>query len=335
MASQSREFLLWNTESALNTPTASPVVYPTSDYNAMYIPLIDGNAFTPYAKPVIEEIPYGGGVAITAEAVSDHYEAVGQLKVKLWPGMAQLLLGWALSRINTGQTSPWTTTQNPGDLASASMYHGVQRSDGSILRKLYSGCKVSSLKLEVSRQSTTCMATFGIIASQQQGNSMDSTSDPTGTPFPIPTETQLSYGSPYTFKQTAGNLIIATSGSTARTEYEDVSVTVNNVIDGRWFEQSYRQVLQFCGRQTGLDTTLYYKPTPDDRTNMEAIAVHAASLAFTGLSTGLNLALQFNAQNTILDLPFDLPLNQAFMTKLSLRNRFDPSAGQDISFAMS
>ncbi len=129
--------------------------------------------------------------------------------------------------------------------------------------------------------------------------------------------------------------MIATSGSTARTEYEDLSIKVQNAIDGRWFEQSYLQVVQFCGRATTLASTLYLKPTPDDRTNFESISIHAASLVFTTGVTGTNLTLQFNGQNTILDLPYDLPLNQAFMTKLSLKNRFDPNAGQDLSFGLA
>ena len=178
------------------------------------------------------------------------------------------------------------------------------------------------------------MLTLGLMASKSQGNSMDGTSDPSSGTFPAPTELQYPTG-PYTFKQSAGGLVIATSGSTPRTEYEDLSVKVQNALDGRWFEQSYRQIVQFCGRSSTLDSTLYLKPTPDDRTNYEGIDVHAASLVFTTGVTGTNLTLQFNGQNTIVDLPYDLPLNQAYMTKLSLKNRFDPNAGEDLGFSLA
>jgi hypothetical protein len=352
MSQNPREFLYVVQESALNTPVAVPVVQlnsSTMGANSLYIRLIDGNSFTAYAKPVIEEIAYGGGFATTSEAVSDHYEAVGTLKTKLYPWQASMLLGLALTRINSGQTAPWTTTEPGGDLASASFYHATRVSDGSYKCNLFSGGKVTSVKIEVSRGSTTAMLTLGLVFSKSWGNSMDGTTDPTigswtapsGTTagaFPAPTEAQYPL-SPYTFKQTAAGLVIATSGSTARTEYEDLSVSVDNAVDARWFEQSYRQIVQFLGRKSGLETTLYYKPTPDDISHFEGIAVHAASLVFTTGVSGTNLTLQFNGQNTILDLPRDLPLDKAYMTKLSLRNRWDPAAtagyNQDLTFSLA
>ena len=86
-----REFLYIVQESAVNTPVASPTV----GTNAIYIRLIDGNSFGMVAQPVIEEIPYGGGFAVTAEAISDHYECKGQLKTKLYP-ICQRLVIWRL-----------------------------------------------------------------------------------------------------------------------------------------------------------------------------------------------------------------------------------------------
>jgi hypothetical protein len=76
---------------------------------------------------------------------------------------------------------------------------------------------------------------------------------------------------------------------------------------------------------------LYLKSSPDDRTAFEAITAQAVSVVLSNGVTGQNLTLQFNGQNTIKALPYDLPLNQAFMTKLSLKNRFDPGASGDVS----
>jgi hypothetical protein len=298
--------------------------------DSAYIRLVDGNSFSMYARPVIEEIPYGGGLAVTAEAVSDHYECKGQLKTKLYPSQAAMLMGWALSRINSGQTSPWVTTEPAGDLASCSVYHAVRRSDGTYRRKLFSGCKVGGWRVEVSRQSTTATLTLDLVASKSAGNAMDGTTDPTGTAFPAPAETDYPTG-PYTFKMTAGGITVAS----VRTEYEDLAIAGQNAIDGRWFEQSYLQVVQFCGRSTTLDTTLYLKATPDDRSAYEAITAQAASAVFTNGVTGQAMTIQFNGQNTIMDLPYDLPLNQAFMHKLSLKNRFDPNAGGDVSVSFA
>src|SRR5438128_7496153 len=105
-----REFLYIVKESSLGTVMSNPV----AETDSIYIRLVDGNSFGMVADPVIEEISYGGGLAVTAEAISDHYECKGQLKTKLYPSQAPLLLGLLASRINSGQTSPWTTTEPAG-----------------------------------------------------------------------------------------------------------------------------------------------------------------------------------------------------------------------------
>src|SRR3954447_14001739 len=103
------EFLWIVKESALGTVMTSPV----AGTDSIYIRLSDGNSFGMVAEPVIEEIPYGGGFAVTAEAVSDHYGCKGQLKTKLYPGQAELLLALLTERVNAGQTAPWTTPELP------------------------------------------------------------------------------------------------------------------------------------------------------------------------------------------------------------------------------
>jgi hypothetical protein len=264
-------------------------------------------------------------LAVTAESVSDHYECKGQLKTKLYPSQAALLLGWALTRVD-GSGDPWTTSEPTGDLASCSVYHAVRRSDGTYRRKRFAGCKVAGARIEVSRKSTTAMLTFDLLASRSYGNAMDSSSDPSSSEFPAPSESSYPTA-PYTFKMTAGGITVASS----RTEYDSLAIAIQNVLDGRWFEQSYLQVNQFCGRASTLEADLYLKASPDDRSAFEAITAQGASAVFTNGVTGQNMTLQFNGQNTITDLPYDLPLNQAFMQKLILKNRYDPSQSQDIS----
>lgn len=321
-----REWLYVVRESALGTPKASPVLGTDSTY----IRLIDGNSFSMYAKPIIEEIPYGGGFAVTAEAISDHYECKGQLKTKLYPTQAQLLLDWATSRINSGQTSPWTTTELPGDLASMSVYHAIRQADGTYNRKVFGGCKVAGAKIEVSRQSTTAMLTLDLVACSQTGEATQ-TGDPTTTPFPDPTDASYPT-SPYTFFMTAGQMSI---GGSTRTQYEDLTLNIQNVLDGQWFESNHLTILPFLGRASTLDTTLYLKISPDDRSAFEAITANAASVTLQNGVTGQNLTIQYNGQNTITDLPYDLPLNQVFKQKMTLKNRFDVSATQDLSFSLA
>jgi hypothetical protein len=320
-----REFLWIVKESSLGTVMASPV----AGTDSIYIRLVDGNSFSMVAEPVIEEIPYGGGFAVTAEAISDHYGCKGQLKTKLYPSQAPLLMGLLMTRVD-GSGHPWTTTEPVGDLASVSIYHAVRRSDGTYRRKRFAGCKAAGGRIEVSRQSTTAMLTLDLQACRSYGNAMDGSSDPDGTEFPAPGEVDYPVG-PYTFKQSAGGVTVGS----VRTQYESLAIAIRNALDGRWFETSYLTVNQFCGRKSTLDIDLYLKASPDDRSAFEAITAKAASVVLTNGVTGQNMTLQYNGQNTISALPYDLPLNQVFLQKLSLMNRFDPSASGDISVSFA
>ncbi len=320
-----REFAYIVRESALMTPKGSPVL----GTDAIYVRLTDGNSLSMYAKPIMEEIPYGGGFAVTAEVISDHYECKAQLKTKLYPTQAQLLLDWATTRINSGQTLPWVTTEVPNDLASCSVYHAIKQNDGTYLRRQFAGCKVAGARIEVSRQSTTASLTLDLVACKQ--NDFGShTGDPSSTPFPDPAEANYPTG-PYTFAQTSGYLSI---GGTTRSMYEDLTINIQNVLDGQWFENAYLSLIPFLGRASTLESTLYLKATPDDRLAYEAITAQAASLTFEA-GTGKNLTFTFNGQNTITDLPYDLPLNQIFKQKMTLKNRFDSSAAADLSFSLA
>jgi Phage tail tube protein len=321
-----REYLLVVRESALNTPIMSPVL----GTDMIYIRLADGNAFKMRAKPVIQKVSYGGGFAVAAEAISDHYAVEGTLDTLLYPAQAQLLLDWATTRINSAQTSPWTTTEVPGDLASCTVYHAIRQSTGAYNLKQFSGVKVTSAKIDVSREATIAKLSLGLMGSKQVGFGTE-TGDPTSTPFPAPAETSYPTG-PYTFAMTAGQLSI---GGSTRTGYASLGIDIKNAIDGQWFETSFRQVLQFLGRESQLSTKLFYKPSPNDGITFESLTAQAAEVTFQNGVTGQNLTINFNGQNTISDLPYDLPLDKVYMIDMTLDNRFDPSAPGDFVFSLA
>jgi hypothetical protein len=321
-----REYLLVVRESALNTPVASPVL----GTDMLYIRLADGNSFKMRAKPVIQKVMYGGGFAVQAEAISDHYAVEGTLDTLLYPTQAQLLLDWSTTRINAGQTLPWVTTEPPGDLASCTIYHAIKQSTGAYNLKQFSGVKVSSAKIDVSRDATVAKLSLGLIGSKQVGFGTE-TGDPTSTPFPAPAETNYPTG-PYTFAMTAGQLSL---GGSTRAGYLNLGIDIKNVIDGEWFETSYRQVIQFLGRESTLQSKLFYRPTPNDGISFELLTALAASVTFQNGVTGQNLTINFNGQNTITDLPYDLPLDKVYTIDMTLGNRFDTSAPGDIVFSLA
>lgn len=326
----SREYLLLVEESALNVPVASPIYWPTASANAFYIRLTDSNAWGMYTAPVFVDIPYGGGLAITADTVCDHYECKGSLKTMLYPQQAAFLMNWICTRINGAQTSPWTTTEPPGDLASVSAYHAVQRADGTYKLQRFGGVKVNAGTIAVSRASTVASLSLELTGCRSWGNAIDGTVDPLVGEFPVPADTAFPTG-PYVFKQTAGALTV---GSVV-VGYEDLNINFANVVDGRWLEASYLQVNQFCGRASKLDASIRFKTTPDYQTAMEALTAQAVSIGFNNGVTNQNLLIQFNGQNRLRSLPYDTPLDAVHMRKLELMNQYDLSAGQDISFTMS
>jgi hypothetical protein len=326
MAANAREYLLVVKESALNTPMASPVL----NTDMFYIRLAEGNSFKMRAKPVIQTINYGGGFAVAAEAISDRYDVTGSLDTILYPTQAQFLLDWSSTRINSGQTLPWVTTEPPGDLASCTVYHAIKQSTGAYNLKQFSGVKITSWKVDVSSDGTIAKLSLGLMGSKQVGFGTE-TGDPTSTPFPAPAETSYPTG-PYTFAMTSGQLSI---GGSTRSGYASLSIDVSNVIDGEWFETSYRQVIQFQGRSSKLMTKLFYKPSPNDGIAYELLTAQAASVTFVNGVTNQNLTVTYNGQNTITDLPYDLPLDKVYMIDMTLQNRFDPSAPGDISFSLA
>jgi hypothetical protein len=250
----------------------------------------------------------------------------------LYPIQANLLMGWALQRINSGQTSPWTTTELAGDLASCTVYHAVRNSTGTYYRKTFGGVKVASARIEVSRDSTTAMLTLDLVACTQTGEGTD-TGDPSTTPFPIPTEANMgTLLQPYTFAQTAGQLSI---GGATRTQYRDLAIAVANKLDGQWFESAGLSILNMYGRDSTLDTTLYFKGTPEDRAPFELSSPQAASVVFANGVSGQNLTIDFKSQNVVTDLPWDLPLESAYTQKMSMINTFDATAGADIAFSFA
>lgn len=322
-----REFLMLVKESALNTPMSAPV----AGTDLIYVRLTDGNAFGAQTKPVYERIPYGGGVAIMTDYVTDHYMVQANLKTNLYPTQAKFLMDWATTRINTAQTTPWVTTEPPGDLASVSAYYAVQRSDGTFLRKRYGGCKVSSCTINISRDGTVAKLNLGITACRSFGNAYpgESATDPDATEFPAPSDSSYPTG-PYTFVQTAGHVVIRTSGAAVRSKYENLDISFANKLDGAWFETAGLQVLKFTGRDSKLDANLLFQATPDDRSVLESATPQVASVEFHNGTTGQNMTINYHAKNFITDLPYDLALDKIYRIKMTLENAYDLSAGSDL-----
>lgn len=325
----SREFLLLVQESAYKTPVASPVYYPTSGANAFYIRLDGSNAFTLRPRPVMVAVPYGGGVAIDAFRVSDKMECKGRLVTKLYAGpLSQFLLQWAAQPINSGQTSPWTTTEPAGDLASVSCYHAIARSDGSIKRRVYLGTKVDGWDIEVSEDGTIATLSLDLSASTPQGNPFDSSTDPTATTFPAPTDSQLPTN-PYLFIHASGGLTVGS----ARTQFQSVKISCKNRLARRFWANRFINLMRFVGRQTTLEAVNFYAPTPDDRTTYEGLSTETTSFE---LNNGTHsVTINMNMASVITAFEDQLPLNDLYTQTMTITNQWDSSAGSDLALSFT
>jgi hypothetical protein len=322
------EFLWLVKESAYGTPTASPV----AGTDSIYIRLPDSNAFGVQADPQFAEIPYGGGEDMLVEAPADVTQVRGTLATNLYPTQAAFLLNWAGTRVNAGQTAPWTTTEPPGDLASVSAYHGYARNDGTIKRTRYAGGKVGQWRLAASRTDPVWKISLDLIFQKPVGNSYDASADPTATEFPAPADADLPTG-PYLFSHAAGGLLLGTGAGTSRTQFESLEFTCANTIDARPFESRWLQVAAFRGRRPQLNAGLRLKVTPDDRSAYEAATAQRAQLTLT---KGANsVVLDLKASNVIRQLRRDLPLNKVFMHNLQLGSLRDATAGTDLTITVT
>ena len=167
MAGTPREFLMVVQESAFKVPVTTPTVWTTSttyglaNAQAYYVRLDGGNAFTMRPRPTrTVTVPYGGGFDVPAYMTADKQECKGQLTLILTVGQAPMWLSWAFQRINTAQTTPWTTTEPAGDLASCSIYHADQpgptdRSSGACISGMEG---LTAAALTVSEGSTIVQA---------------------------------------------------------------------------------------------------------------------------------------------------------------------------------
>lgn len=313
------EFLWIVKESAYGTPMASPV----AGTDSVYVRLADSNSFGMVADPIFNETPYGGGLDTCADVTVDHFDVKGSLSTLLYPSQAALLLSWALTPINTGQTSPWTTTEPAQDLASCTVYHGIRRRDGTIKRHKYTGVKVAAATIACSRQAPRATLQLDLVASKEVGNPVDSSSDPTGTEFPEPADTAYPVG-PYVFSNTAGLFKVGSFLS----QYSDISFKVQNKLDPQWYENHWVSTCGYKGRAVTLDATVLLKASPDLRSGYLSLANQDVEVTFSdGVSGHTATKLDFNLKNYIARVPYDLPLGGEFWQKLSIKNRYDPANG--------
>lgn len=323
---QPYEFLWVIKESAYLTQKGTP----TAGTDSIYIRLDGANRFTLRPMPTQRAVAFGGGFAVQGYTVSDKMAVgVGQLAVTLCYSQAKLLLDWACTRINAGQTTPWTTTEPPGDLASCTVYHGVMRDDGTIRRRRYKGVKVHNWRLASSADSGLTTLTMGVLAAKMDSNAVDSSSDPDATAFPAPADTAFPTD-PLLFVETNGG--ISVGGSTVL-YCQGIDLNVTNAMATRTWNNRFVQVDRIRGRKSTLTAQVLYTASPSWRALYEALTTRAASFAWTnGVNT---VTLDYKSNNIISGVEDQLQPGDLYDQAVTLESQYDTSAGTDLAFTFA
>jgi hypothetical protein len=306
---------------------------PTAGTDSIYIRLAGANRSTLRSTKRQLPIAFGGGYAVRGYTVADRWEAAGNLEVELTYTQAALLMGWSITRINAGRTTPWTTSSSTiGNLASMTVYHAIMRSDGTVKRVKYLGAVVRSWKLMASAQTGLTMLTLGLVAQKHAGNADDSSSDPDATEFPLPADTAFPTD-PVLFTHFSGSGGL-TIGSSELTCFEGFSLSGDNVIDARYCAGSkFLSFADFRGRKVTGQANVLFTATPNWRSDFDTQTLKTVEAVWTDGTTTLTIDM-YDA-NIITGVDDDLTPGQVYNQNLSFESQRDTSDGGEIAVTVA
>jgi hypothetical protein len=298
---------------------------PTLGTDSFFFNLPVGDAFVGIMSPVVQEIQAGGGIAVPFDSFADHYQTSIAWKGNVYPSFQKFLLPLFLTRVNAGQTLPWTTTEPPNDLASASMYVMYNPRGAVNILKQYPGCKGLSLTLSSSRQSPTLAFDATLAAQKETGNPVDSSSDPVWT---LPTDAQIPTG-PYTHGMSSTNFKV---DGTAVTNYQSLSVKITNTVTPYFFESHFPVVMALTGRKIDVTFQRLLSTTPNYRTNWQSLANHSCYVMYGNGTNSFKLDL--GARAYISAYSQQKQQNQEFLETITVTGKWDTTAGTDCTLTI-
>lgn len=306
-------------ESAFGTAKTTP----TAGTEQIVLRLPESNSFQVDVQPVHQDIAYGGGLDVLGDVVFDHVNVGWDVSTLLYPAQAPLLLKWALTR--KSGSSPWTSSEPTGDLLSMYGDRALTTRTGTVVRKSVPGMKVSQLVLSASRQDPKARLRLRGVCIKEIGNPIDSSSDPDATAFPAPAEADYPTG-PYLFSHTATNFMW--NGS-ALAKYESVTLTVDNMLDTRFFESRWADSIDFTGRKVTVDAVLLFKTSPDLRSQLQSLERGSLSIEF---DNGTNSAkIDMGATGFIRSVKQDLQLGKVAIVNAQFVGCWDPDLATDLT----
>ena len=217
------------------------------------------------------------------------------------------------------------TTEIAGDLASCTLDYQWSNVDGTMRAKRFLGGKVATMQLTGSRQSPVVYLELGIVASTPQGNSYDSSVDPT---LAFPADSTLPT-TPVLFEHLRGGL---TLNNVARTNFQSIGISVQNRLKAYFDESRFANLIRLGGRTTTVTGNSRLKASPDDRTAYEsATTLGSANTLVFGNGTH-TITFTLNAQNYFSSLNESFPLDEEIYYSWTVQNLLDTAAAEDMHF---
>jgi hypothetical protein len=309
-----REALIVTTETAYGTIKTSPVL--GTDYLAFR--LHEGNSCTVRRRDIHQTFRTADAANRRALRISKRYAVEGQLKCLAYVSHMPLLLKWALELVNSGQTTPWTTTIRPGMLASMTLDHFLEDStDGTIAKKRYTGCIVKSGSLVFNNDSDVGLLTLDIVGSTATTHTQ---TEPALSAYPT---------SAYCLQ----DLTTIKVGS-ATTNIKQLSLNWTNMVKPRWDESPYVTACRLFGRNIDHVAQVLYKDSPDRRGAYEALTVQDCEYVWTAGSN--TMKFDFHGTSYFDSVPAESsPLDDDFEQTLTLHSHIDPTAGTDMTLTFT
>jgi hypothetical protein len=306
-------------------------VFPTSSPVQIYVRLDQADAFKVMTQPEFWTIMSGSGFAVPALFGSQVSSLGATLSIPFDYAQAAFMLEWSSGIINSAQTSPWTTSEIAGDLASCSVEYGWSNYDGTIRRKRFLGCKVMGMSISCSRDAPVARLNLTLVGSTPQGNSYDSSSDPSASAFPAPADSVFPT-STVLFQHLKSGLTI---NNVARSNFQSLGFNVQNRMRPYFDESRFANLIRFNGRTTSLSGVSRLKATPDDRTAYESATTQGSANTIEWNNGSHTITLTMNAQNYFSQIGESFPIDEEIYYAWTLNNLLDTSATTDWTFAVT
>jgi len=313
-----RRWVNFVTESAYKTGSGTLFDNTTLGTKWLPIELSADDDWNPVWMPDREAVKTTLASAKTERHVGTTSSLTASLRTLLYPAQDDLLVGWGFNRINSGQTSPWTTTEPVGDCASAIFAWGITDDTNTLTKYRGDGFKVQSMEVAMSRSTLGGAAVLSAqLVGSQRIAAIGQDVEPT-------TLTYYPSTAPYHLTECA-----LTVNGTVHQNYDSVTVGVENDLIVRKDNRTYAQPIRAFGRSVKIQVSKLFTISPDiEALYLSRNACSNCTLVMTH-ATSPTLTFDLKAQARITDYKRALPLSEVHGESYTVEAFFDRVATTD------